>query len=310
VDTVRIFRAPEQPLAQGEQLSLDAALYRRTRARAFFPPPETPVLRQALERLLERPEQDRLNQVLDIRWTISFHRAGLREQYVVPERPEDPCARRFIGGGAFSGNGEVTRFRLQWAGWWIRYDAERLQAVGNPLPDLSLFEQPKVVICQNGRTLRAAFDDQRFVLKDTFLCGALRDTDHPLCRHPRAIVGLLCSRAIHFFYSHVFYGGHVNGGYLHFLRSFLVDIPLGTWSATAAEAVAALVKQREEEGPPRRREEIEEQIEAHVTDALGLSDAHQHTIREWAVRDPNWPSRDRVRPPAFPTPARTPDSCS
>jgi hypothetical protein len=309
VEIARITRTPERTISQGEKLTIDAAAYRRTSARAFYPPPETPVLQDALESLLRQAETSRLGDVLDIRWTVSFHRAGLRERYVLPHRPDDLCVRPFIGGGPFSGNGEVTRYRLQWAGWWIRYDAAALQADRNSLPDLSLFERPKVAICQNGRTLRAAYDDQGYVLKDTFLCGSLREIDHPLCRDPRAIVGLLCSRAIHFFYSHVFYGGHVNGGYLHFLRSFLVDIPLGTWSDTAAEALAALVKQREEAGPPRQWEELEEQIEAYVADALGLMGAHQHAIREWAVRDPNWPSRDRVRPPAAPTPARAPDSC-
>ena len=81
--------------------------------------------------------------------------------------------------------------------------------------------------------------------------------------------GLLCSRAIHFFYSHVFYGGHVNGGYLHFLRSFLVDIPLGAWTDVAAGEVEALVRQREAAGA-EQWEALEERIEALVSAALGL----------------------------------------
>src|SRR5262249_60443774 len=111
--------------------------------------------------------------------------------------------------------------------------------------------------CQNGRTLRAAYDGQGYVLKDTFLCGLVPELDHPLCRNPRALVGLLCSRASHFFYSHVFYGGHVNGGYLHFLRSFLVDIPVGTWSDDVAEEVAALVRQCERTAAADLREGLE-----------------------------------------------------
>ena len=232
VSTVRITRENDG-LSQGETVQMPAEWYRSTSARAFFPPPQMPLLRDALEKLLPE-EKGTLDAVLDIRWTVSFHRTGLRERYVLPHQPPDASARPFIGGGPFSGNGEVTRYRLQWAGWRIRYETEELQAQENSLPPARLFEQPKVVICQNGRTIRTAYDDQGFVLKDTFLCGVIRDPEHPLCRQPRAIVGLLCSRAVHFFYSHVFYGGHVNGGYLHFLRSFLIDIPIGRWADTAA----------------------------------------------------------------------------
>lgn len=297
VEIARIERTAAGEIARRKTVTLDSALYGRTTARAFFPPPESSVLQEALEGLLQRAEQGRLEEVLDIRWTVSFHRAGLRERYVLPHRPDDPCARPFLGGGPFSGNGEVTRYRLEWAGWWIRYDTAALQTEKNPLPDPSLFEAPKIVICQNGRTLRAAYDDQGFVLKDTFLCGAIREGDHPLCRHPQALVGLLCSRAVHFFYSHVFYGGHVNGGYLHFLRSFLVDIPVGNWTDACSEEVAALVQQRAAAESTGEREELEEQIEARVAEALGLTGAEHEAIKEWADADANWRARERVRAP-------------
>jgi hypothetical protein len=297
VGAARIERVAAREIRQTDRVTVAPGWYRRTRARAFFPPPSRPPLRDALERLLQSLEAARLADVLDIRWTISFHRAGLRERYVLPSQPQEPCARRFLGGGPFSGNGEVTRYGLAWAGWWIRYAATELQAEKNPLPDPALFEQPKIVICQNGRTIRAAYDDQGFVLKDTFLCGALREVEHPLVRHPRALVGLLCSRAVHFFYSHVFYGGHVNGGYLHFLRSFLVDIPLGTWTDTAAEEVAGLVRRRET-AAVAEWEVLEERIETRVAMALGLAEAEQAAIAEWAAGDANWQARERVRGPA------------
>lgn len=297
VEIAPLTRTAGGGISHGERVIVDPALYRQTSARAFFPLPETPVLRNALERLLHQTEDARLGSVLEIRWTISFHRAGLREQYVLPDRPDDRSARRFIGGGPFAGNGEVTRYHIQWAGWWIRYDAAELQARKNPLPDLSLFERPKIAICQNGRTLRAAYDDQGFVLKDTFLCGSIREADHPLCRHPRAIVGLLCSRAAHFFYAHVFYGGHVNGGYLHFLGSFLVDIPIGAWTDEAAAAAAALVRRRETTIAREEREVLEEEIETLVSAALGLTDLERTAIAEWAANDHNWEARGRVRPP-------------
>jgi hypothetical protein len=274
---------------------LPAAAYRTTGTRALFPSPAEPALAEALLRLLRRLPEGRLDDVLDIRWAVSFHRRGLRERYVVPSRPESRHARRFLGGGAFSGNGEVERYRLEWAGWWIDYDEERLREEGNPLPDPVLFARPKVVICQNGRTLRAAWDEEGYVLKDTFLCGLPRPTAHPLAVHSRALVGLLCSRAAHFFYAHVFHGGHVNDGYLHFLRSFLADIPLGAWTLGLAEEVAALAARREGEG---EQQALEEAIEERVGCALELSVEEQEAVRQWCEEDPNWNARTRIRRPS------------
>jgi Eco57I restriction-modification methylase/restriction endonuclease TaqI-like protein len=301
VEVTHLLRAEGGKIKLGETTCLDHEAYRRTRARVFYPTPEKPALRAALDRLLSGLEGERLEDVLDIRWSVSFHREGLRERYVTPHRPASPHARRFLGGGAFSGNGEVVRYGITWGGWWIDYDGERLREEGNTVPDLSLFERPKIAICQNGRTLRSALDEESYVLKDTFLCGVIGGRDHPLCRHPRALVGLLCSQAVHFFYSHVFYGGHVSGGYLHFLRSFLVDIPVGTWTDALAEEMAGLVRKREA-APPEDRLDLEARIEERVSQALALAPAERNAICEWTGLDPNWQARERVRGPGRPAP--------
>jgi hypothetical protein len=280
-------------LLRSELPSLPFRAYSGTRGSVFFPSPPGAVLHEALLGLLEGRSQGRVAHVLDVRWAVSFHRRGLRERYVTRHRSASPHARPLLGGGAFTGNGEVARYALKWSGWWIDYDRERLRADGNPLPDPALFHPPKIVICQNGRTLRAAYDADGHVLKDTFLCGVPRPVDHPLCRHPRALVGLLCSRAIHFFYSHVFFGGHVNGGYLHFLSSFLGEIPLGRWSPETAAETARLVLRRETAGCDEERD-IEAAIEAQVRAALDLSEEQEAAIESWARADENWLARDRV----------------
>ncbi|HEU4752343.1 MAG TPA: N-6 DNA methylase, partial [Armatimonadota bacterium] len=277
---------------------LPPSAYAVTGGRVLFPAPASPLLRDALLALLERARAGpRLDTALEIRWTVSFHRRGLRERYVTREKPRSPFARKMLGGGAFTGNGEVTRYRLRWAGWWIDYDLDRLRADGNALPDPALFDRPRIILCQNGRTLRAAYDEGSYVLKDVFLCGLPAEGPHPLARHPRALVGLLCSRAVHFFYSHVFHGGHVNGGYLHFLRSFLVDLPLGEWTDSRAEAVAALTLAREQADTSSEQDRLEEQIETHVARALGLPPEMQEAIHQWSASDLNWLARHRVRPP-------------
>lgn len=270
--------------------------YRRTTIRAIFPPPEGETHRAALRSLLG--PQTRLGDVLQIRWSVSFHRAGLRERYVTAARPDSAHARRFLGGGAFSGNGEVARYRLQWGGWWMDYDDVRLRAEGNAPPPLELFRQPKIVICQNARTLRAAYDDTGVVLKDTFLCGVPLSTRNGVGRHPRALVALLCSRTAHFFFSHVFFGGHVNGGYLHFLQGFLVDLPVGAWTDSAAAEAEALVRMREDPAHEASWTDLEERIEALVRAALGLPTEQGAAIDAWIEADRNWQRRERIRGPS------------
>lgn len=298
IQTSHITRSEDDAMVHQPGLAIPDAWYRRTAACALFPAPETPELRGCLEQLFRAAELGRVRDVLDIRWSISFHRKGLRERYIHAEKPRSPHARRFLGAHAFAGNGEVTRYRLRWAGWWMDYHEEHLRNDANAVPPVELFERPKIAICQHGRTLRAAFDADGHVLKDTFLCGVLREADlytPVLCRHPRALVGLLCSRAVHFFYAHVFYGGHVNGGYLHFLESFVADVPTGEWTAEAAEAVDALVTEREACEDRDRQLELEEQIEDYVSTALGLSPAQHAALRAWAERDVNWTHREQVR---------------
>jgi hypothetical protein len=274
---------------------IQPAHYQATACRAFFPTPASPLLTELLSQLLRSLETGRLADLLDIRWAVSFHRQGLREQYVKTDPAGMEHPRKFLGGGTFSGNGDLERYRTHWSGWWIEYDVERLHRERNQLPPLRLFDQPKVVICQNARTLRAAYDDRCFVLKDTLLCGLLRETAHPLARYPRALVGVLSSPVVHFYYSHVFHGGHVNGGYLHFLRSFLEDIPLGEWTETTAAEVDALVRQREGLEPGIDARAFEAGIEARVAEALGLAEHQIAALHTWMAGDENWQARERVR---------------
>lgn len=286
---------PDEGLQRIPLPDLPPQYYRSTACRAFFPMPEARALAGLLEHLVGALALGRVADVLDIRWSVSFHRQGLREQYVKRSQEGMRYPQPFLGGGTFSGNGDLERYRTRSSGWWINYDAQALRDERNQLPPLELFHQPKIAICQNSRTLRTAFDDQRYVLKDTLLCGVIREADHPFARHPRALVGLLSSQIVHFYYSHLFHGGHVNGGYLHFLRSFLDDIPLGDWTdATAAEA-ERLVLQREGLEPGPSAQAVEAQIEALVAQAFGVEDLQLEALHGWADADENWQARDRFR---------------
>ncbi len=306
----------ENTLTSAPSATIPDDIYLHTEVKALFPFPKQPQLRGLLERMLIQHDRQRLDDVCDIRWCVSFHRAGLREKYVTRSRPDSRFAKMFLGGGAFAGNGDVTRYAIQWSGWWIDYNEDVLRNEDNGLPALAMFTQPKIVICQNGRTIRAAYDESGYILKDTFLCGVVKEEKNPstatltldftwedapveisshLSKYPRAIVGILNSKLIHFFYSHVFYGGHVNDGYLHFLSAFLVDIPLGDWTADSAARLEALVQRRERTTLPEEQLALEREIDRSVGQSFALTPIEDEMLQGWIDEDENWQARDRIR---------------
>ena len=190
-------------------------------------PPGTSGGRSLFVRSLAGAPFEPLARRLDLRWCVSFHRAGLRDQFVFDHEPAgavDP--RRFLGGGRFQGNRGVEPYRVAWDGWWIDYDQARARAERNPLPPLEVHAAPKVVLCQNARRARAGLDREGLVLKDTFL--SLR------CREPADLqrawlewaVLVLNSRLFHYLYEHLYGGTRKGGGYLHFLSRYLEPCPI------------------------------------------------------------------------------------
>jgi hypothetical protein len=180
--------------------------------------------RRLFERCIQDTECRPLSEVSEIRWTVSFHRSGLRDQFVFDERPDSPHARRFLGGARYAGNSEVGHFRVDWAGSWIDYDEERARAEGNPFPLGAVHASPKLVICQNVRRARAAIDDEGFILKDTLLSLRLR-AGQPADLLPWLAL-ILNSNVFHFLYEHAYGGTRKGGAYLHFLPRYLLPFPV------------------------------------------------------------------------------------
>lgn len=179
-----------------------------------------------LRRVLHAPGLARLSERFEIRWTVSFHRAGLREQFVSEDRPDSPHARRFLGGGRFAGNRELDEGQIRWAGGWIDYDEARARECGNAFPLVALFDEPKVVVAQNARRCRAALDRSGLVLKDTFLLVRARGDVPDAERWLAWLVLVLQSDVFHVLYAQLFAGTRKGGGYLHFLGSYLAIMPI------------------------------------------------------------------------------------
>ncbi len=187
--------------------------------------PNTETGQQLVERLLTDTRFRSLSAFGDVRWCVSFHKGGLRDAYVFNQPPGSPKQlRKFLGGGRFQGNREVEAHRIDWSGWWIDYDEARARADKNPLPPLALFDAPKLVICQNARRLRAAVDRSGLVLKDTFVALVPSESTDDGWLDWAAVV--LQSDVMHYLYEHLYAGTRKGGSYLHFLRGYLLPLPI------------------------------------------------------------------------------------
>ena len=248
------------------------ALPRRVFAEApdqvFFTLPEDRGARARWERLLDPPA--RLGQFLSIRWTVSFHRAGLRDRYLFPTRPASKWALKLLGAGRYQGNRDVDRYRITWRGWWIDYDRSRAKADGNPFPDPRIFAPPKLVICQNALRPRAALDTTGYALKDTFFAAhrtpAAQRDGIPL----EALLAVLNSDLVYEWYRTVFGMTRVRGGYLHFLASYLNHVPLPAPHRLASGPWRALVQARSRaEGAEAI--DLDARIEAAIREAFNAT---------------------------------------
>jgi len=210
------------------------AHWRSTSMQVFWLPPADSVARTLVDRLATDPQAVPLSSLLDIRWAVSFHRAGLRDEFIF-DAPTGPYPRRLLGGKRFHGNADVRRYRTAWSGWWIDYDEARARLVRNHFPSAALFNGPKLFIAQNTRRIVATLDEADFICKDTFLVGRSRD----LVPLPY-LLGILNSALMSYLYGILFKATHVGGAYLHYLACYLGDLPFRL--AADPEPIAALVR--------------------------------------------------------------------
>lgn len=182
-----------------------------------------------------------LDNYLTLKWTISFHASGLREKFLFPEKPQSQFAKKLIGGKSFAGNDDINRYKLKWGGWWIDYNEELARKHKNQLPPKNLFEQEKLIICQNSLRLRATYDDKEYYCKDTFFVARLNDNlwqDYNI----KFFLALLNSKLLHYYYANIYKGTHIAGGYLHYLIGYLNSMPIAAPTKKQQSEIVALAE--------------------------------------------------------------------
>ncbi len=212
-----------------------------------------------------------LENYLTIKWTISFHATGLREKFLFPEKPESKFAKKLIGGKSFAGNDDINRYKLKWGGWWIGYNEELARKYKNQLPPKSLFEQDKLIICQNSLRLRATYDEQGYYCKDTFFVATLNENnkkDYNL----KFFLSLLNSKLLHYYYANIYKGTHVAGGYLHYLIGYLYSIPVAVPTKKQQSEIVALVDKILSTKEEKEYTEIDKKIDGLIYNLYNLDE--------------------------------------
>lgn len=269
--------------------AIPQAHWARTTRRVFWLPPVDAVAYRLVERLLTDALAVRLQEVLDLRWAVSFHRSGLREQFVSPHPTgEVPC--RLLGGMRYHGNADVRRYRTHWSGWWIDYDEPRARALRNQLPPLALFQGEKLVIAQNARRIIATLDRDGFVCKDTFIIGRGRG-EMPL----PYLLALLNSSLLSYIYGILFKATHVGGAYLHYLACYLDDLPIRV-AGDIAPFCALVERLLDPALSAEERRQLDGELDTLVYDLYELSPAERalvsttipYTWGEQAARRGRW----------------------
>lgn len=237
------FRQPA--LDELGQAPLGGATVSLELVRALMEPPVWFTLPDgALPGLLARlvAQLPRLEEVAQVRSTCSFHKRGLREQYIHPG-PQLPDGLPYLGGQSYARRNEVRPYQVDWQGFRIHYAAEELRSRGNSLPPLEIFTRPKIVICQHARSLVAWCDvEGRFVTKDVFPV-VLPHVDTACAA--AAWTAVLNSRVVSVIYHLLFRGIQIGGGYLHFLPVYLHRLPVPPAEAVIVLGPAVLALQQD-----------------------------------------------------------------
>ncbi|MDD5626173.1 MAG: transcriptional repressor LexA [Patescibacteria group bacterium] len=245
----------------------------------FFILPSDKKQNNLLMKLLDK-QYKTLDNYLTLKWTISFHASGLREKFLFPQKPQSKFAKKLIGGKSFAGNDDINRYKLKWGGWWIDYNENLAKKHKNQLPPRSLFEQEKLIICQNSLRLRATYDDNKFYCKDTFFVANLNNNiknDFNL----KFFLALLNSKLLHYYYANILKGTHVAGGYLHYLIGYLSGLPVAEPTKKQQSDIVVLVEKILKTEKENEFSKIDNQIDQLIFNLYNLNNKEIKIVKSF-----------------------------
>ncbi|MGP4076301.1 Eco57I restriction-modification methylase domain-containing protein [Halobacillus sp. K22] len=188
-----------------------------------------------------------LSSYLEFRSTVSFHKKGLREQFVKHSFENEKVEgkiKKYLGGLSYSKKNEVSRYSIDWNGFYINYDNSYLKSIGNSLPPIENFERPKIIFCQHAKEIAATFDESgEWVSKDVFPIAYAKDQLIESKLSIKYFTGLLNSILYSFIYGIVYKGIQISSGYYHYLPTWMKVMPIIIPSGDEIVQVEKLVDQ-------------------------------------------------------------------
>ncbi|SHL19508.1 Eco57I restriction-modification methylase domain-containing protein [Haladaptatus paucihalophilus] len=176
------------------------------------------------ERLVR--EFDELGAHVDM--TEGIHTGNVREKLVVDE--PGPDCEKVVGGG------DVSRYRLEWDGDWVRFDPSLIgDGEYGALRDRTVFDGEKLLLRDISDRPVATYDDAgTYALNTLFSVRSRPRSDLPL-RYLLAVINATVSAC---WFQQVYGGTHVSGGYLRFKPMFANRLPIPDGEGERDELVA------------------------------------------------------------------------
>jgi type I restriction-modification system DNA methylase subunit len=203
---------------------------------------EKKIDKDILFKIVEKTDK-RLNDFLTIKTTVSFHKKGLREQYISKNVKSNKF--KYLGGISYARKNEVDAFNVEWRGYFINYDRDGLKKIGNHLPHLSNFTRPKIIFCQHAKRMLAYADiSGEWVTKDVFPIAFIEGQKN-IIKRTYYYTGLLNSNIFSYIYGLIWKGIQISEGYFHFLMSI---IPVPSEEKNIITRVSGIVKKLQEIG--------------------------------------------------------------
>jgi len=185
----------------------------------------------------------KLKNILDIRSTISFHKKGVRENFVKPTREWDSDAYPYLGGVSFNRQNEIDMFKVNWNGYYIYYPSDMKSKVGHNMAPISIFRRPKIIFCQHSQRIRAFFDSEaKFLTKDVYPVAFPKE-NYGATDFGWLMTAYLNSSLLTVVYNTIFHGITIAEGFYHYLPIYLNEIPLVLPDAADQRSIIQLTKE-------------------------------------------------------------------
>jgi hypothetical protein len=253
--------------------------------KTLFCLPEKGDMAALLRRIFD--EGTPIGDFVDFRSTVSFHKKGLREQFVRKtfDGEAGPVVK-YLGGRSYARKNEVGLFQFRWEGYHINYDQGKLKECGNVLPPLSNFLQEKIVLCQHAPRITAAYDGSgEFVTKDVYPLGIAAPGLASSSLSLKYFTALLNTDLMSFVYGTVYKGIQIGGGYYHYLPTWIDILPVIVPGEAEIKMTEGLVDRMLKTDSRAKKLRLIKEVDEIVYRAYDVSD-EQRAIIDRAV--PRW----------------------